>query len=336
MKAAKMAKQLNTPLTPGTQLQQYTVDRVISTGGFSIVYLGYNENGIPVAIKEFMPAGMNLRASGTDALIKSKEDDRRYQMGMRGFFKEAEAISRLEDRSVVKILNFFLANNSAYLVMPFEHGRTLQKMIVSEHETINDSLVQRIFCDVLQGICVFHSNDILHLDLKPSNIWIRADGTAMIIDFGTSRIGKDGKNHLPPMHTPGFAAPEQHRKYYRPDKIGIWTDIYNFGATIYSCIEGEPPIIAEERMKYDTLPKLETRWAGQYSAKMLRMVDKMLRLDIDRRPQDAKQILESMSRYTPMPERDSYSDFCRRNFYNTGLAPKSNFNLGRSTVNPNS
>lgn len=317
-----MAKQQNTPLSPGTELQQYTIDRVISTGGFSIVYLAYNEHGIPVAIKEFMPAGMKLRARGLDAEIKNKEDDRRFQMGLRGFFKEAEAISRLDDKSVVKILNFFLANNTAYLVMPFEHGRTLQKLIVSEHETIHDSLVQRLFCDVLQGICVFHSNDILHLDLKPSNIWIRSDGSSMIIDFGTSRIGKDGKSHLPPMHTPGFAAPEQHKKYYRPDKIGLWTDIYNFGATIYSCIEGEPPVVAEQRMAFDSLPKLEQRWAGQYSAKMLRMVDKMLRLDPDRRPQDALQILDSMSGYTAMPERDAYSSFCRRAFFNLGGAPQ--------------
>ena len=315
-----MAKQINSPLAPGTQLQQYVIDRVISTGGFSIVYLGYNENGIPVAIKEFMPAGMNLRTTGSDVTIKNKEDDRRFQMGLRGFFKEAEAISRIDDRSVVRILNFFLANNSAYLVMPFEHGRTLQKLIVSEQENINDSLVQKVFCDVLQGICVFHANDILHLDLKPSNIWIRADGTSMIIDFGTSKIGKDGKNHLPPMHTPGFAAPEQHKKYYRPDKIGIWTDIYNFGATIYSCIEGEPPNIAEERMEHDTLPKLEQRWAGQYSAKMLRMIDKMLRLDPERRPQDAKIILESMSKYAPMPDRDFHTDFCRNTFYSTGAS----------------
>lgn len=324
-----MAKQQNSALPPGTHLQQYVIDRVISTGGFSIVYLAYNEFGIPVAIKEFMPAGMPLRTTGTEATIKSKEDDRRFQIGMRGFFKEAEAISRLEDRSVVKILNFFLSNNSAYLVMPFEHGRTLQKLIVSEFETIHDALVQRIFCDVLQGICVFHSNDILHLDLKPSNIWIRADGTAMIIDFGTSRIGKDGKNHLPPMHTPGFAAPEQHKKYYRPDKIGIWTDIYNFGATIYSCIEGEPPINAEDRMNNDTLPRLESRWAGQYSAKMLKMVDKMLRLDPERRPQDARQILESMSKYTPMPEKDTFSDYCRNTFYTVSASNKNN---SRSTT----
>lgn len=317
-----MAKQKNVALQSGAPLQQYTIDRVISTGGFSIVYLAYNEHGIPVAIKEFMPAGMNLREAGTQAKIASKDDDRRFQMGLRGFFKEAEAISRLEDRSVVKILNFFLANNTAYLVMPFEHGRTLQKLIVSEHETIHDALVQRIFCDVLRGICVFHANDILHLDLKPSNIWIRSDGTAMIIDFGTSRIGRDGKNHLPPMHTPGFAAPEQHRKFYRPEKIGVWTDIYNFGATIYSCIEGEPPLIAEQRMDHDILPRLEHRWAGQYSAKMLRMVDKMLRLDPDRRPKDAKQILDSMTRYMPMPERDVFSNFCRKSFYLLGQPKK--------------
>jgi serine/threonine protein kinase len=202
------------------------------------------------------------------------------------------------------------------LVMPFEHGRTLQKMIVHDFDLLTDAKIQAIFCDILQGICVFHSNDILHLDLKPSNVWIRADGSAMIIDFGTTRIGKDHKNQLPPMHTPGFAAPEQHRKFYKPEKIGVWTDIYNLGATIYSCIEGEPPINADVRMQNDTLPKLETRWAGQYSAKMLRMVDKMLRLPIDKRPADAEEIYSSLSRYTPMLVTDSFGSFCKHAFFN--------------------
>lgn len=310
-----MAKQQNTALPHGSKLQQYRIDRVISTGGFSIVYLGYNEHGIPVAIKEFMPASMKLRSVGDKVIFPSSEDERRFQMGLRTFFREAEAISRIDDRSVVRILNFFLANQTAYLVMPFEHGRTLQRLIVNEFDTLTDAYVQRLFCDVLRGIRVFHSNEILHLDLKPSNIWMRADGTAMIIDFGTSKIGKDSKSYLPPMHTPGFAAPEQHRKHYKPEKIGVWTDIYNFGATIYSCIEGEPPLTADERMENDELARLETRWAGQFSAKMLRMVDRMLRLDIQRRPQDVTAILEAMERYTPMPPRDSFSRFSRASFY---------------------
>lgn len=310
-----MAKQQNTPLSAGCKLQQYRIDRVISTGGFSIVYLGYNENGIPVAIKEFMPASMKLRGKGEMVLFAQQEDERRFQMGLRTFFREAEAISRIDDRSIVRILNFFLANNTAYLVMPFEHGRTLQRLIVHEFESLTDAYVQRIFCDVLRGIRVFHSNDILHLDLKPSNIWMRADGTAMIIDFGTSKIGKESKGHLPPMHTPGFAAPEQHRKFYKPEHIGPWTDIYNFGATIFSCIEGEPPIQADQRMEKDELHRLENRWAGQYSAKMLRMVDRMLRLDKDRRPQDVQAILQSIERYTPMPPRDVFSRFARVGFY---------------------
>ena len=310
-----MAKQNNTPLPAGSKLQQYRISRVISTGGFSIVYLAYNELGIPVAIKEFLPAGMPLRASEEKIVFQDKDDERRFQIGLRTFFREAESISRIDDRSVVRILNFFLANNTAYLVMPFEHGRTLQKIIVNEFDTLNDAAVQRIFCDILQGICVFHSNDILHLDLKPSNVWMRSDGTAMIIDFGTSQIGKENKSHFPPMHTPGFAAPEQHRKFYKPELIGPWTDIYNLGATMYACIEGEPPFDADDRMEDDRLPKLEERWAGQYSAKMLRMVDKMLRLEPEERPQNAQQILASLSRYTPMPSVDKYNSFIRKSFF---------------------
>lgn len=310
-----MAKQQNAPLASNTKLQQYKIDKAISTGGFSIVYLAYNEYGIPVAIKEFLPASMKLRSKGENVAFQSSDDARRFQMGLRTFFREAEAISRIEDKSVVKILNFFLANNTAYLVMPFEHGRTLQKMIVHDFDYLTDQKIQSIFCDILQGICAFHANDILHLDLKPSNVWIRTDGSAMIIDFGTTRIGKESKSQLPPMHTPGFAAPEQHRKFYKPEKIGVWTDIYNLGATVYSCIEGEPPVNADARMNNDTLPKLETRWAGQYSSKMLNIVDKMLRLQIDKRPQSAEEILSLLSRYTPMYPSDYFSEFCKNSLF---------------------
>lgn len=310
-----MAKQQNSSLPSGSKLQHYKIDRVISNGGFSIVYLAYNENGIPVAIKEFLPAAMPLRSSGETLVFSNEEDHKRFQMGLRTFFKEAEAISRIDDRSIVRILNFFLANNTAYLVMPFEHGRTLQRIIINEFDTLDDAAIQRIFCDVLQAISLFHAHDILHLDLKPSNIWMRSDGSAMIIDFGTSRIGREAKNHIPPMHTPGFAAPEQHRKFYKADLIGPWTDIYNLGATIFSCIEGEPPPNAEERMDNDTMPSLESRWAGAFSIKMLRIVDKMIRLEHDERPRDAQLILQNLSRYTPMPQRDRFSRFAKQAFY---------------------
>lgn len=312
-----MAKQQNSPLPSGTQLQQYKIDRVISTGGFSIVYLAYNEHGLPVAIKEFIPSGMLIRSSGEKIQVQNPDEQRRFQMGLRTFFREAEVISRIDSRSVVRILNFFLANNTAYLVMPFEHGRTLQHLIVHQFESLTDAVIQRIFCDILAGLCIFHANDILHLDLKPSNVWIRTDESAMIIDFGTSRIGKDAKSSAPPMFTPGFAAPEQHRKQHHPEKIGPWTDIYNLGATIYSCIEGEPPATAEERVSGRDLPLLEERWAGQYTGKLLRMVDKMIRLDISQRPQEAEKILASMSRYAPMPTRDVFSRYAKSTFYSS-------------------
>ena len=136
-----MAKQQNASLAPGTRLQQYQIDRVLSSGGFSIVYLAYNDNGIPVAIKEFMPAGMLLRKNASDTSLKfeNKDAERRFQMGLKSFFREAEAISRIEDKAVVRILNFFLSNDTAYLVMPFEHGRTLQRIIAHAKDSLTDA-----------------------------------------------------------------------------------------------------------------------------------------------------------------------------------------------------
>ncbi len=308
-----MAKQTNSALPTGTKLQSYTIERSISTGGFSIVYLAHNEYGMPVAIKEFMPASLNLRNIGEGIQFKSPEDHRKFNIGLKSFFKEAQIISRFDTQNVVKIINFFLANNTAYLVMPYEHGTTLQKKIIQEDEPLSDAFIQSVFLDVLQGLSLFHRHQMLHLDLKPSNIWLKMDNFAMLIDFGTSLLLSEPIPLSAPMHTPGFAAPEQHKVFYAPEKIGTWTDIYNLGATIYACIEGEPPPNAEERIKDNHSLSFAKRWDGLYNLKMLQLVESMLELDYKKRPQSISDILYVIARYRPLvpqnPLEELYAPF---------------------------
>jgi serine/threonine protein kinase len=123
---------------------------------------------------------------------------------------------------------------------------------------------------------------LLHLDIKPANIYLRTDSTPVLLDFGAARqaLSTDGPN-LKPMYTPGFAAPEQ---YEAPDQLGPWTDVYAVGASIYTTLGGAPPPPASARLIKDELVPAERRWADKYSKQLLETVDWCMRLDYLERP----------------------------------------------------
>ena len=306
--------QLNSPLPPGSMLQRYRIAKTISIGGFSIVYLAHGEDGLAHAIKEFMPSSLLLRSSGSRAAPQNAEDQRRLDSGMRLFFSEAEALSHIDSPSIVKISDFFLENNTAYLAMPFEHGQTLGKLIRSSGGHLSDATLQGAALGILGGLRALHQRGILHLDLKPSNIWIRAGGEALIIDFGTSLIGKATARHRLAAITPGFAAPEQHPKTFDLSLISPQTDLYNLGATLFSCIEGKPPQQAPERLVSDKMPILASRWAGQYGRPLLAEIDAMLMLNPTLRPLSAKSALDTISRYAPASANGFFENFCHAAF----------------------
>ena len=306
-----MAKQENYPLPNGYQLFDYKIEKKISSGGFSLVYLGYDKNENPVAIKEFMPASMNLRAGPNQIELKaeSRDADIYFKKSLNAFFKEAELLSKVDDRSVVKILNFFMYNNTAYMVMPYEYGQTLQKAIHYNKDVLSEQFIQQIFVDLMRGICFFHQNNLLHLDMKPSNIHIRPDNTALILDLGTSILLDDWHNPSPPMHTPGFAAPEQHKQFFKKEHLGPWTDLYNIGATIYACITKRAPPIATDRIQLDEIIVLHKAYAGLYSDRLLKLIDSMLILDYKKRTKTTEEVLDILSNYVPPVRADYYKEW---------------------------
>jgi serine/threonine protein kinase len=136
---------------------------------------------------------------------------------------------------------------------------------------------------MLNGLREVHAHKLLHLDIKPSNIYLRNDGTPVLLDFGAARQTlMNDQPILKPMYTPGFASPEQ---YQGRDGLGPWSDIYSVGASLHACIVGTAPPRADERVKRDALQPLTRSHAGRYSNQLLGLVDWCLRLDALQRPQ---------------------------------------------------
>jgi serine/threonine protein kinase len=276
-------KQANTPLREGAQLENYRILRVIAVGGFSIVYLAHDENEIPVVIKEYLPATLALRANGEAVPRVADADQAKFMLGMKSFFEEGRSLARLSHPNVVRVLNFFRANETVYLVMRYERGRTLQEHIQSRSGALRDAWVRSTFAQLLNGLREVHSNKLLHLDIKPGNVYLRNDGTPLLIDFGAARqtLSEEGVKLLPTF-TPGFASPEQH---VRREQLGPWSDIYSVGATMYACFAAAAPQPANQRLEKDLLVPARRAWSGNHSADLLDIIDWCLRLDHLERPQ---------------------------------------------------
>src|SRR5205085_10453693 len=132
----------------------------------------------------------------------------------------------------------------------YERGRTLQQHIVNRRGALYEPWIRKTFAELMNGLREVHTNKLLHLDIKPGNVYVRNDGTPVLIDFGAARqtLTAGGVTKLPPTYTPGFASPEQHA---RSDDLGPWSDVYSVGATMYACFAGAPPQAANKRLEKD-------------------------------------------------------------------------------------
>ncbi|OIP11840.1 MAG: serine/threonine protein kinase [Betaproteobacteria bacterium CG2_30_59_46] len=296
-----MASQPNQALPHGCQLLNYRIDKQISSGGFSLVYLAHDENGLPVAIKEYLPSALVLRESGSLVQASSAENLNVFRYGMKCFFEEGLALARITHPNVVRVTNFFRANETVYLVMQYERGRTLQDYILYHKKEIKENFIRRIFAEMLGGLREVHAHKILHLDIKPSNIYIRLDGSPLLLDFGAARQTlTQEKSSLTPMYTPGFAAPEQYG--HDRDALGPWTDIYGVGASLFACLAGFAPQAANQRLEQDKQESAKKLWGGHYSEHFLELIDWCLKLDPLERPQSVFVVQKALLEKDKVPE----------------------------------
>ena len=294
-----MSKIKPAPLPPDTTIGGYRVVRRLSSGGFGVVYLALDPEGQQVAIKEYLPSSLATRAPGELLPKVQSEKLSLYRLGLKSFFEEGRALAQISHASVVSVLNFFRENETVYMVMNYLEGATLQDFIITARDlktqkVFRESTIRSLFDEVLRGLRIVHQHKMLHLDIKPANIFITDDNKAVMIDFGAARevLSKEG-NFIRPMYTPGFAAPEMDR---RDSTMAPWTDIYAIGACIYSCMQGYPPNDAPQRLEKDRLALSLTRMRGVYSDNLIEVVEWCMSLDPLSRPQSVFALQKELSR----------------------------------------
>ena len=245
-------------LRKGTRLiGRYTVEGVLGQGGFGITYLGMDElHKKKVAIKEFFPQGIVTRNieyedTVTVTLVGEKEN---YDKGKERFLKEAQTMAMFsKDKGIVKALDFFEINNTAYIVMEYLEGVTL-KQYLRENKRIDAEDLVELLVPLIESLDEIHSQGLIHRDISPDNIMVLPDGRIKLMDFGAARDYTEfGEKSLSIVLKPGYAPPEQYQTH---GVQGPWTDIYALCATMYKCITGENPPDAIDRLVDDHLKKI--------------------------------------------------------------------------------
>ena len=236
---------------------RYTIEKVLGQGGFGITYLGMDElHEKPVAIKEFFPQGIVTRNieyqdTVTVTFVGEKEN---YEKGKERFLKEARTMAKFsKDEGIVKALDFFEINNTAYIVMEYLEGITLKQYLRENQRIAPEDLIE-LLVPLIESLDEIHSQGMIHRDISPDNIMVLPDGRIKLMDFGAARDYTEfGEKSLSIVLKPGYAPPEQYQTH---GVQGPWTDIYALCATMYKCITGENPPDVIERVMDDHLKKI--------------------------------------------------------------------------------
>lgn len=295
-------------LKQGTLLQngKYTIEKVLGQGSFGITYLatmktkvggklGNIETRISVAIKEFFMRDIDGREGSSVTYSSGNVFHDSYK---EKFIKESEKLSRLDHPNIVKVLDSFEANNTYYYVMEYCEGGSLDDKIKRSRSFCED---EAIYYAKQIGLALdyMHSHKMLHLDLKPGNIMLRASGELVLIDFGLSK--EYDKRGMPEtsttigLGTKGYAPIEQ-ANYSKGDKndFPVTMDVYAMGATMYKMLTGSTPPEASQIFNMG-FPKYELASKG-ISDDLIQTVEMAMSPRVNDRLQSVGGVLQMLNR----------------------------------------
>lgn len=257
-----MTNNTTTSLAIGTILHgeayDYKIMDVLGQGTFGITYkakvemkgaLGRLDSNMYVAVKEFFMKEVNGRENSSVTSGSTSNGGLFYYYRDK-FEREARNLSTLSHPNIVKVLEAFHANGTTYYSMEYIDGISLDKKIAQSPQG-RMPLTEAIetLKQIGAAIAFMHSRNMLHLDVKPGNVMMRKDGTAVLIDFGLSKQytsdGEPESSTKVGAGTPGYAPIEQ-ASYHEGKGFPTMMDVYALGGTLFKMLTGQRPPEASE------------------------------------------------------------------------------------------
>jgi len=206
-----------------------------------------------------------------------------FDWGKRRFLDESRTLASFRHPNIVRVMRFFEANGTAYMVMEFVEGAPLSDWIKTRRPLAEGAL-GALLRPLLDGLEVVHKSGYMHRDIKPGNIYIREDGSPVLLDFGSARMKA---SEVTAVVSPGYAPFEQ---YHTQGNQGPWSDVYAMGGVLYWMISGNRPHEAAARVREDTMPPaLQVGDRNLYRSEFLAAIDWALKPHEAERPQSIAQ-----------------------------------------------
>jgi serine/threonine-protein kinase len=222
-------EQISMTFSPGDSVGPYRIVEQLGRGGVAIVYKAYH----PALDRHVAVKVLNPAFNEDPAFIEH-------------FEREARLVARLGHPNIVPVYDFANYNGRPYLVMKYIEGETLKSRLA--RGAPSNAEILAVVTSMGAALSHAHRQGILHLDIKPSNVLIGADGTMYLADFGLAHIAHEAEHALPSdsvMGTPQYISPEQALGISRLDE---GTDIYSFGVMLYEMVVGRVPFDSESAL----------------------------------------------------------------------------------------
>ena len=280
-------------LPSGTIVDQYMIERELASGGFSFVYLARRlQDQTQVAIKEYLPRKQAHRTWNNEIVPNSKEDKTLFFKGLSLFYEEAKTLAQLKHENIVEVTSFFRENSTVYMVMNYDYGLGLNKIVMNKTLVMDEEFLVPVFTRLLAGIVEMHAHKIVHLDIKPGNILIRPGNSPLLLDFGAiHKFDNPLGTRQALVITNGFSAIEQ---YSHKRSVGPWTDLYGVGASMRSCLDRKAMQSSILRLKHDTTTPAVKAYKRKLPAYLLEVIDWATAVQPSERPQTAQELIDAL------------------------------------------
>ena len=287
-------------LQQGATVGCYQIEEVLGRGGFAVTYLAIDRNlDVYVAIKEYLPREIIARDASGMVQPRESEFAEDYQVGLENFAREAKTLALFKHPNIVRVHQVLHENNTAYMVMDYEHGQELAE-VLETHGSLAEEDIRAYLEPVLDAVDEIHRQGYVHRDIKPSNIYLRDNGSPVLLDFGAARYTmSETTQQLTAVVTVGYTPIEQYN--VSDADQGPWTDIYALAAVMYEAITGEMPVDSVTRASTaltnaeDPLVPVQNKSRHPGSTPFFEAIDWGLRMDTEERPRSINEWLDALN-----------------------------------------